>query len=153
MRDFLVEILTEELPPTTLWPLANHFLEKMQLGLRNASLSFASAHVFATPRRLAVLVKKLQEKQVDSIIERKGPSLAAAFDAQGNTTSACMGFARSCGVSPEDLITLQNAEGEWVGFRQTVRGESVETLLPRLTEDALKALPISKPMRDRKSVV
>lgn len=147
MRDFLVEIHTEELPPKALQRLAASFLQEVQSQLKQAELSFDSAHSFATPRRLAVLVKKLNEKQVDSIIERKGPALTAAFDANGKATPACEGFARSCGVTPEKLITIKNAQGEWIGFQQKVKGKSAQALLPVIVQQALSSLPIPKRMR------
>lgn len=147
MHDFLVEIHSEELPPKTLQRLAAGFLHEIKLRLTQAELNFENAHFFATPRRLAVLIKKLQEKQKDAVVERKGPSLTAAFDAEGKATPACEGFAKSCGVAPEKLITIKNAQGEWVGFRQTVSGKQVKELLPAIVEQALAALPIAKRMR------
>lgn len=147
MRDFLVEIHTEELPPKTLKRLASHFLHEVEVRLNQAELSFESAQFFATPRRLAVLVKKLHEKQADSVIERKGPAKGAAYDKEGKPTPACMGFAKSCGIDPSALITLKTAQGEWVGFKQAVKGKTVRELLPTIVNDALVSLPIAKRMR------
>ncbi len=147
MRDFLVEIHTEELPPKTLKRLATHFLHEIETRLNQAELRFESAQFFATPRRLAVLVKKLTEKQADSIIERKGPAKGAAYDKEGKPTPACMGFAKSCGIDPSALITIKSAQGEWVGFKQAVKGKTVRELLPAMVNDALASLPIAKRMR------
>jgi len=147
MADFLVEIHTEELPPKSLQRLASHFSQEIQAGLNKAELTFATAQCYATPRRLAVLVKKLSPKQPDAEVERKGPALAAAYDAQGKPTQACVGFARSCGALPEELLKIKNAQGEWVGYRQTVLGKTVQELLPAIVTQALAALPIPKRMR------
>jgi glycyl-tRNA synthetase beta chain len=147
MRDFLVEIHTEELPPKTLKRLGNHFLQEIENRLRQANLSFESAVFFATPRRIAVLVIKLIEKQADSVIERKGPAITAAFDPNGKPTPACLGFAKSCGVESEKLITLKTPQGEWIGFKQAVKGKTVRDILPSVINDALAALPIAKRMR------
>ncbi len=147
MRDFLVEIHTEELPPKTLKRLANHFLHEMEVRLTQAELSFESAQCYATPRRLAVIVKKLNEKQADSIIERKGPALTAAYDKEGNPTPACLGFAKSCGIDPKKLISIKTDQGEWVGFKQAVKGKTVRELLPSIVSDTLASLPIAKRMR------
>ncbi len=146
MRDFLVEIHTEELPPKALKRLGESFRLEIEKGLKNANLTFKHADFFATPRRLAVLVHDLSEKQPDAAIERRGPLLSTAFD-QGKPTKACIGFANSLGVEPEQLITIKNAQGEWVGFKQTVEGKSVETCLPDIVNQALANLPISKRMR------
>lgn len=85
--------------------------------------------------------------QPDQVVERKGPALNAAFDAQGNPTPACAGFARSCGIAPSELKTIKNPQGEWVGFTQTVPGKSVEELMPAIVEQSATALPIPKRMR------
>ena len=147
MADFLVEIHTEELPPKSLHRLAVHFSQAIQAGLTKAELGFTTAQFYATPRRLAVVVKKLSSRQPDAEVERKGPALAAAYDTQGKPTQACMGFARSCGVSPEELSKIKNAQGEWVGYRQTVPGKAVQELLPAIVTQALVALPVPKRMR------
>ncbi len=147
MTDFLVEIHTEELPPKSLHRLATYFSQEIQAGLTKAAFTFSGVQFYATPRRLAVLVRKLSAKQPDSEVERKGPALAAAYDAQGKPTQACVGFARSCGVSPEALLTIQNAQGEWVGYRQIVAGKTVQEILPAIVTHALGALPIAKRMR------
>ncbi len=145
--DFLVEIQTEELPPKTLNLLAKSFLQEIETRLQKANLHFSHAQVFATPRRLAVLVNDLSSEQPSTSVERRGPALEAAFDGTGKATPACAGFAKSCGVTPEQLITLKNKQGEWVGFQQLVAGKSVQELLPIIILEALAALPISKRMR------
>lgn len=147
MADFLVEIHTEELPPKSLQRLASHFSQEIQAGLTKAELTYTNMHNYATPRRLAVLVKKLSSRQPDAQVERKGPALAAAYDAQGKPTPACVGFARSCGVLPEELFNIKNAHGEWVGYKQTVLGKTAQELLPAIVTQALAALPIPKRMR------
>ncbi|MES2217433.1 MAG: glycine--tRNA ligase subunit beta [Pseudomonadota bacterium] len=145
--DFLVEIHTEELPPKALQLLGRSFLNEIQTRLRNIPLEFKEAQFFVTPRRLAVLVKSLVSHQPQTIVERRGPALAAAFDTDGNPTPACMGFAKSLNVTPNQLITIQNKQGTWVGFQQVVPGKTVAELLPGIVKDALAALPIPKRMR------
>lgn len=145
--DFLVEIQTEELPPKSLLNLAESFCAQMGDRLQKANLGFEEAIYYATPRRLAVLVKKLSASQPDQENERRGPALAAAYDANGKPTPACVGFARSCGVTPEELITLKNQQGEWVGYKQKMKGKSITELLPTIIEQAALALPIPKRMR------
>lgn len=145
--DFLVEIHTEELPPKTLNKLAEAFLSKLTEEITKAKLAFSEAKSFGTPRRLAVLIKNLTTEQGASFVERKGPAYEAAFDKEGNPTPACIGFARSCSITPKDLIKLTTANGEWVGFRQSIPGKSAKDILPSLVKLAISALPIAKPMR------
>jgi len=145
--DFLVEIHTEELPPKALHRLGINFLTEIKTRLDKLELRYRGAEFFATPRRLAVLVKKLAAKQADTIIERKGPSLEAAFDQAGKPTPACAGFAKSCGVTPEKLITIKTPQGVWVGYQQAVAGKNIQEILPVIVQQALAALPIPKRMR------
>lgn len=146
MADFLVEIHTEELPPKTLEPLALRFLEEIKTRLQDAALTFDTIHSFATPRRLAVLVNNLSKKQPDTQVERKGPALQMAYQ-QGKPTPATLGFAKSCGTVPEKLLTIKTPQGEWLGFKQKIKGKRTEDLLPLIVETALAALPIPKRMR------
>ncbi len=146
-NDFLVEIHTEELPPKSLHKLAEHFLSEIKTRLDKLELSYRSAEFFATPRRLAVLVKKLAAKQSDTFVERKGPARDAAFDSSGNPTQACIGFAKSCGVTVEELKTIKTEQGEWMGYQQCVGGKTIQEIMPTLIQQALAALPIAKRMR------
>jgi glycyl-tRNA synthetase beta chain len=145
--DFLVEIHTEELPPKALQLLASSFLKEIETRLKSIALEYKDAHYLVTPRRLAVMVKSLAAEQVETVVERRGPPLANAFDADGNPTPACAGFARSLNITPDQLITLQNKQGDFVGYQQVVPGRTVAELLPRIVEEALAALPIPKRMR------
>ncbi|OGT38929.1 MAG: glycine--tRNA ligase subunit beta [Gammaproteobacteria bacterium RIFCSPHIGHO2_12_FULL_38_14] len=145
--DFLVELYTEELPPKSLHALSILFSNAMRERLEKASLSFDEIEAFATPRRLALLVRGLVSKQEDQVIERKGPAKAAAFDAEGMPSKACVGFARSYGVSPDELITIQNGQGEWVGLRQKIVGQPTIALLPDMIAECITTLPLPKRMR------
>ena len=122
--DFLVEIHSEELPPKALLKLAENFCQQIKSRLEKTDLSFEKAVFYAAPRRLAVLVKQLVAAQPDQTVERKGPALNTAFDAAGNPSQACIGFAKSCGVAPNDLFTIKTEQGEWVGFKQQVAGKT-----------------------------
>lgn len=145
--DLLIEIHTEELPPKSLLKLADAFHTLLIERLQKAELAFDESRFFASPRRLAVLVNKLAAKQPDQSIERKGPAYQAAFDAAGNPTPACVGFAKSCGVMPADLAVIKTEQGEWMGYQQQVAGKTIQALLPGLLEQTLAALPIAKRMR------
>lgn len=145
--DFLIEIHTEELPPKSLHALAVNFCAGIKSRLEKAELAFKDVQYFATPRRLAVMVTQLAAEQADKQIERKGPALDKAYDANGQPSQACIGFAKSCGIDVSDLITLDTPQGKFVGCKQHIHGKTVFQLIPTLVEDALNALPIPKPMR------
>ncbi len=146
-ENFLVEIHTEELPPKALSRLAKSFLQEIETRLQKAKLEYKEAEFYATPRRLAVYVKALAAAQPDMSAERRGPAIGAAFDANGKPTPACVGFARSCGVTPEQLTRIKTPQGEWLGLQQTIAGKSVQELMPTIITEALNALPIPKRMR------
>ena len=146
-RDFLVEIGTEELPPNSLLTLATAFADGIARGLAEAGLSHKAVEKYATPRRLAVRVRKLAERQPDRAIERRGPPLKAAFDAQGTPTQAALAFAKTCGVDVSALERLETPKGVWLVHRGTEVGASTMSLLPGIVQASLDALPIARRMR------
>lgn len=146
-EDFLFEILTEELPPKALSHLSKSFLDLTKEGVQKAGLTAGEFVRFATPRRLAILIKNLQAQTEDQLVDRKGPAKSAAFDGQGNPTKACIGFARSVGVSPQELEVTKSPQGEWMTYKQKVKGKTVNELMPPIIEQALQMLPIPKRMR------
>lgn len=145
--DCLIEIHTEELPPKAQKKLMEAFQQQMTERLRKENLTFSAVLPFVTPRRLAVIVEQLADATPDQIIERKGPALNAAFDKNGVPSKACEGFAKSCNVTPKELMTIKTDQGEWVGFKMAVKGKPIAELLPVIIEQAAMALPIPKRMR------
>ena len=146
-RDLLIEIGTEELPPTALRRLSEAFADGLDKGLATASLKHAGIAAYATPRRLALLIKDLPVAQQDRASVRRGPALAAAFDDDGCPTQAAIGFARSCGVAVEELDQLETAKGSWLSFRALEAGRPTADLIPDLVHTSLAGLPIPKRMR------
>lgn len=146
-QDLLIEIGTEELPPTALKKLSQSFYNGVKENLTNADLSFSAIKSFAAPRRLALLISDLEIKQNDKNIERRGPALAAAFDEDGCPSKAAEGFARSCGVKVEDLEKFETDKGAWLNFKTEQKGQPTSTLIPAIVTDALDKLPVPKRMR------
>lgn len=146
-RDFLVEIGTEELPPRSLLDLAQAFADGILRGLDSAGLEHRAVERFATPRRLAVRVRRLAGQQPDRAVERRGPPLKAAFDAQGVPTQAALAFARSRGVDVTALERQDAPKGAWLVHRGVEPGARTIDLLPGIVQAALEALPVAKRMR------
>ncbi len=142
----LLELGAEELPPKALDALSDAFAAGIEKGLQDAEIPFQTVTAFATPRRLAVQVTGLADKQPDREVERRGPALAAAFK-DGTPTKAAEGFARSCGVSVDELIHLETDNGTWLGYREQQQGDSVQALLPEMIRKTLQSLPVPKNMR------
>ncbi len=146
-KDFLLEIHTEELPPKSLHRFVEDLSQGIEKGLTEADLDHGEMELFATPRRLAVIVKDLASKQSEQTIERRGPAVSSAFDKNDKPTRACEGFARSCGVSVEKLGKLKTDKDEFLFYKETKPGKTVLDLLPDIVKQAIKSMPIIKPMR------
>ncbi|TDR51817.1 glycyl-tRNA synthetase beta chain [Halomonas ventosae] len=142
----LVELGVEELPPGAIDDLSDALAEGIRRGLVEADIDFGEVLAHGGPRRLAVQVRELADKQPDREVERRGPALAAAFK-EGQPTRAAEGFARSCGVGVDDLIHLETDKGTWLGYREQQQGEATTALLPAIVEKAIGALPVPKNMR------
>jgi len=145
-RDFLLEIGTEELPPKALRPLGEALVSGLTAGLLRGQLSHGEVTGFATPRRLAVRVRRLAARAPDQQVRRRGPPLGAAFDASGAPTRAALAFAQSCGTSVEALGRLEEGKGTFLYFVGTRKGEEAVRLLPALVAEALEQLPIPRRM-------
>lgn len=146
-EDFLVEIGTEELPPKALLDLEHSFATTIADGLRQTQLEFGGLQSFATPRRLAVLVRGLATQQPAQRIEKRGPPVSVAFAADGSPTRAALAFAEGCGLPVGALGRVETAKGAWLFHADDVAGRPAAQLLPGIVEAALAALPIPRRMR------
>lgn len=148
-RTLLVEVGTEELPPTALKALGMAFAHEIVTRLKAASLGgdYSERRWFATPRRLAVLIPGLALRQPDVGQTKAGPSVDVAFDEDGKPTKAAQGFARSAGVPVEDLKRIKTDKGERIAAETTEKGRPSVELIPEIVDNALKRLPVPKRMR------
>ena len=147
-RDLLIELGTEELPPKSLRTLELAFADGLRTRLNQAGLTVTSMESFASPRRLALHIRRLAARPPDQLVKRRGPPLSASFDAAGAPTRAATAFAQSCGVSLEALGRERDLKGsEYLYFEGVKSGAATVTLLPALLQQSLDALPIPKRMR------
>jgi len=146
-QNFLVEIGTEELPPKALKTLATSFADNVEAELNQAGLTFDKIEWFAAPRRLAVKVLNLATQQPSKEIEKRGPAVSAAFDAEGKPTKAAEGWARGCGITVDQAERISTDKGEWLVHRAKIEGQPTKNLLNGIVANALAKLPIPKPMR------
>lgn len=143
----LIELGTEELPPKSLKTLATAFYDGIKEQLDGNDLSYSTVQWFATPRRLAVQVHDLINKQTDKLVEKRGPAVNVAFDEQGQPSKAAMGWAASNGITIDQAERLTTPKGEWLLHKATVAGKTINELVPEMVTIALNKLPIAKPMR------
>lgn len=146
-QTFLVEIGTEELPPKALRSLAEAFAANFTAELDSAGLEHGEVKWFAAPRRLALKVADLRAAQADREVEKRGPAIAQAFDAEGKPSKAAEGWARGCGITVDQAERLVTDKGEWLLYRAHVPGQAAQQLLAGMVSTALSKLPIPKLMR------
>ena len=147
MSTILFELGCEELPPKSLKPLRDALQTSVIEQLTEADITFDSIKAFAAPRRLAIQIDGISDKQPDRTEEKRGPAIKAAFDADGNPTRAAMGFAKGLGIEASELTTINTDKGDYVGYVQTIQGQATTELLPTIFQNALDNLPIAKRMR------
>ena len=147
MSTILFELGCEELPPKSLKPLRDALQASVTEQLTEADITFDSIKAFAAPRRLAIQIQGISDKQPDRSEQKRGPAIKAAFDSDGNTTRAAMGFAKGLGIEASELITINTDKGDYVGYEQVIDGQATTELLPAIFQTALDNLPIAKRMR------
>ncbi|NPV26840.1 MAG: glycine--tRNA ligase subunit beta [Firmicutes bacterium] len=146
-KDLLMEIGTEEIPAKFMEPALAQLKSLAERALIEERLSAGEVMTYGTPRRLALYIKELAERQGDLVEEVKGPAKRVAFDEQGQPTKAAQGFARSQGVAVEDLVVKDTGAGEYVFATKRATGSPTEEVLPRLLPALITGLSFPKPMR------
>jgi glycyl-tRNA synthetase beta chain len=148
MADILFELGCEELPPKALYGLAESLYQGVCQQLDAAGFSYhQDSRWFASPRRLAFLLRGVTEQLADQKIEKRGPAVAAAFDEAGQAKPAAMGFARSLGVEVDQLSRVDTDKGEYLSYEVVEKGLHIDSVMPEYISQSIKKLPIPKPMR------
>ncbi|RJX38287.1 glycine--tRNA ligase subunit beta [Paenibacillus pinisoli] len=146
-KDLLLEIGLEEVPARFVRAAMNQLKDKAEKWLAESRVPHGEIEAYATPRRLAVLVKDVAEKQADSNEEAKGPSRKIAQDEAGNWSKAALGFARSQGVEPEQLYFQELAGVEYVYAKKSSIGAETAGLLPEGLSHLITSMSFPKNMR------
>ncbi|ATF09507.1 glycine--tRNA ligase subunit beta [Candidatus Enterovibrio altilux] len=147
VKNFLIELGTEELPPIRLRTFAEAFSANFEKELKNAKLMHKEITWYATPRRLALKVAELAEQQANKLIDKYGPAIAVAFNANGNPTKAAQSWAHSNGITLEQANRIVTNKGERLFYKHEVKGQNANDIIVALADKALTTLPIAKPMR------
>ncbi|SMF14703.1 glycyl-tRNA synthetase beta chain [Alteromonadaceae bacterium Bs31] len=145
-QQFLVELGTEELPPTALKTLSEAFVNGVKSGLEQHKLSFASITPYATPRRLAMLVEELAESTPKEDVKVWGPPTQVAYK-DGQPTKAAEAFAKKNGISLDALSSENDGKIDKLVFNKSAGGEAAADLLVGIVNESLAKLPINKRMR------
>ena len=145
--DFLLEILTEEIPAATLAGAREDLARGIANALTEANLEPEAVQSFATPRRLIVWAKEVPERQADREDEVLGPPAAVAFDGDGKPTKAAVGFARAQNAEVSALHVVDSARGRTVAVRRTVPGRPAIDVLAEIVPRVVGTLTFPKTMR------
>ncbi len=146
-KPLLIELGVEELPIGAVDTLARALAEAVHAGLAGRGFALGAARHYCTPRRLAVYLPSVAAQQADGETRALGPAVAAALDADGNPTPALRGFAAKQGVDIAALTRETTDKGERYVYVSEDVGQPLTALLPEILAEAVKALPVARPMR------
>ena len=145
MRNFLLEIGTEEMPPFEIEEIINQFSENFLKLLKDDGFQFDSYKLFSTPRRFAIIIYHLSEKGQDKFIERIGPPYDLAFK-EGKPTPSLIGFAKSINVSVDELYKIEKNGKFYIAGKQLVKGKKLKELISEKFEDIIRSINVKKSM-------
>lgn len=146
-KDFLLEIGTEEMPTSAVYVGIEQLKENAQRVFEDARLSYHKLDTMGTPRRLALIVSNLAQRQKEVLHELRGPARKAAYTDQGEPTAAVIGFAKAQGVRIGDLVVKKVPQGEYVFAVKKEVGEPTAKLLPELLPRLILSLSFPRSMR------
>ena len=147
MSNLLLEIGTEEIPAGYIMPALNALSSSLMQKLKDGRIEHGQSEVYATPRRLAVKVDDLADKQKSTKSEVIGPPARVAFDSQGNPTQAALKFAEKVGLPVKRLTVKATPKGEYLAAEKRLREIATLTLLKEILPEVILAIPFPKKMR------
>ena len=141
MAELLIEIGTEELPPSAISAAEEYLKERFSQILK------VPVKVYSTPRRIAIYAENFEDRKAGEEEIVYGPPWKSAFDEEGNPTKALLGFLKRYGLSPKDVEKAKKGKGEYVAVRISKGDESILDDLRENFEEILLSIPFPKKMR------
>ncbi len=145
--EFFMEIGTEELPAN----FVNHGMSLLENNfkdlLQKNRIDYSDIKSFGTPRRIGIVIKDISLKQKDTVMEQTGPPKRISFDENGNPTKAAIGFAKSQGVSVDELEIIETSKGEYLGVRKIIKGKETKEILKEKLPEVMKLMVFPKNMK------
>lgn len=145
-KDLLFEIGVEELPASYIEPALDSLVKYLERSLQNEKLDFSGIIRYSTPRRVALRIKGIPEKQDDETTEKVGPASKIAFNADGSLTKAGQGFLKSSGATREALEIKKTPKGEYISAKVHIKGDLTLKILRQLLPEAIKKIKFPKTM-------
>lgn len=146
-KELILEIGCEEIPAGFLDYAVQDLAGLAKKALEDSSLSFENIEAFGTPRRLALRVQGLSEKQEDRVEEAYGPPVKIAYDDQGNPTKPALGFAKAQEVSIAELTTVKRDRGEFLALKKKIKGHKTDKILKEILPELILSIPFRKSMK------
>lgn len=146
-EDFLIELGVEELPSRSLLTMQEKFSETLQSEIQKNGLNYEKMKFYISPRRIAALIIGLDVIQKNRKTEKIGPSINVAYDTNGKPTPAALGFAKSCGISIQELQLKDTPKGQCLYHCEELPGKPSFELLPQIVASTINNIHITKPMR------
>ncbi len=146
-NDFLIEIGTEEIPARFVRLLLDGMKNGFVRELKANRIDFRSIRTMGTPRRLSLVIEGLSPSQQAGSEVIFGPPRSVAFDENGKPTKAAEGFARSQGVSIDELQVMTKGKGEYIAVVKEEEGRATSEVLPEIIKRVLLTLHQPKSMR------
>ena len=137
-KDLLIEIGCEELPSKAMPTLISSMMTQLERELKQKRLSFKSLKPFITPRRMAVVINDLSEAQPDHIEHKLGPMVSGSFSADSQALPSAIGFAKSCGLTVDELNREMTEKGERLSATCHIKGKQAIQLLPEIIQNTIK---------------
>lgn len=146
-KDLLFEIGVEEIPAGYISSAVKKLTEIFETSLKEKKLSYKELKTYSTPRRMAIKISEVQDRQNDEVIERVGPAKQIAYDAEGNLSKAAQGFLRGAGATEEDIFFVESPKGDKLAVRKEIKGVSAAELIPEIAQEAINKIYYPKTMR------
>src|SRR5689334_16981667 len=146
-HDLLFEIGVEELPSSFVKGALLALPELATKRLKELRLGHGPIRAYGTPRRLALVVEGLTDRQSDVSEELTGPPATAAFDAQGKPTKAAEAFAKKLGCTVGELRQVETPKGKYLAGTRRLSGEPTAALLGPMLAQLIGEIPFRKSMR------
>ena len=147
MNTLLLEIGSEEIPAGYIQPALDALTSNLLQKLTDARLDHGEAKVYATPRRLSIMVENVSDKQTSVTEDLIGPPESIGFDADGNPTVAAEKFAEKAGVSLKSLKIKETEKGRYLYVKKTHKGQAAGTVLSKILPEVIKVIPFPKTMK------
>ncbi len=145
--NFLCEIGTEEIPAGYIPPAMSAIKDILSSKLKESRIEYADIELFATPRRIAIFISHLSDRQLEEEVEIKGPSVKAAYDTDKKPTRALEGFLKGNSVDLKDTFTVDTDKGEYVYARKKLESSDTIDIIPELIDHVVKEIPFPKQMK------